>query len=620
MTYSVTITLAIFIITRVPNLGVSALKSLSVLPALFVLGILLFYELFLRLNTQRTMILETIKRYIPLKGKALEKVEWFFENRKRFLILVGGILSILIAALVLTHLDLFGNISGLGSRFVTIIYPSYREQQSITASVGEQMSTPWGIFFYDLSFLVILFPVGLYFAFKRRYEEDLLLIVYGVTATYFTGSMIRIIIVLAPAAALLSAYALSTIFKPLAQVITKRAITIARRRRIRISVPLGRDASLVVFALVGILLAVAFFQGVQTTIYSPPSSLVFRDSYGGAYLDWPQSFSFMRYQLPANAVVAAWWDYGYMITVYGGKITLADGQTSNLTQIGWIGRAFMEKNETYSLEDFRRLGATHVLVFFGYNDGNIHGDEGKWLWMVRISFDELTNMVQNLIQSGASPDYIERFIANTPYEYQFYNPYALPGTSPILEPFFNTTIYKLLYYHAPDPKTPPSQYNTLNNGLLTQMNTYKYPLVIGANETLQSAYPYLWYSWTAGNRTLNYFKPVFISSGGVIKIYEIDYTVLDSGLSITSATVYSNKTGTLTLNNTGTTTYNIENILSNYSNCTILSPSLPLSLAPKSTITINFTVPQTVNVNDTLIIKVTTSIPDFYAQKTVIVS
>jgi len=619
MTYSITMILATFIITRVPSFGTSVLKSLNVLPSLIVLGILLFYEIFLRLNTQRTMILETIKRYIPLKGKALEKIEWFFENRQRFLILVGGIISILVVAFMITHLDLFGSISGLGSRFVTIIYPAYREQQSITASVGEQMPTPWGIFFYDLNVLVILFPVGLYFAFKRRYEEDLLLIVYGVTATYFTGSMIRIIIVLAPAAALLSAYALSTIFRPLAQVITKRAPTIARRRRMRISAPLGRDASLVVFALVGILLAVAFFQGVQTTMLSPPPSLIVRDSYGGAYLDWGESFSFMRNQLPANAVVGAWWDYGYMITVYGGKITIADGQTRNFTQIGWIGRAFMEKNETYSLEDFRRLEATHVLVFFGYNDGNIHGDEGKWLWMVKISFDELTNMVQNLIQSGASPEYIERFVANTPYEYQFYNPYALPGTSPIQPAFFNTTIYKLLYYHAPNPNTPTSQYNTLNTNLLNQMATYKYPLVIGGNETIQTAYPYLWAYWTAGNISLNYFKPVFISSSGLVKIYEIDYSILDSGLNITSATVYANKTGTLTLKNIGTTTYNITKIFSNDSLCTGISPLLPLSLGPSETTTINFTVPQNVNANDTLIIKVATSIPDFYAQKTITV-
>jgi dolichyl-diphosphooligosaccharide--protein glycosyltransferase len=619
ITYSVTITLAVFIITRVPAAGgPDALKSMSVIPALIVLAIFLFYEVFLRLNAQRTMILESVTRYIPLKGKALEGVQWFFQNRKRFLILVGGIVSILAALLIVVNLDVFGNISGLAPKFVSIIYPTYREEQHIVASVAEQMPTPWGIFFYDLNFLVVLFPVGLYFAFKRRYEEDLLLIIYGVTVTYFTGSMIRIIIMLAPAACILSAYALSIIFKPLAQVITRRTLTIARRRRMRISVPLGRDTALLVFAIIGIILVYAFLQGVNTTIYSPPPSMIVRDSYGGAYLDWDQAFSFMRNELPEDAVVAAWWDYGYWITVKGGKITLADGNTRNFTQIGWIGRAFMETSEIRSLEDFRRFNATHVLVFFGYNDGNIHGDEGKWLWMVRISFDEIINLIKNLYESGASQEYINNFIANTPYEYQFYNPYVLPGTSTIQEAFFNSTIYKLLYYHAPEPKIHPNYYNSLNRNLYTQMSNNKYPLVIGGNETFQTTYIYLWSSWTAGFRALNYFKPVFISSNGLVKIYEIDYSILDSKLNINSLKVYNDSTGVLNISNTGLTTYNITQILSNGTSCTLNIP-LPISLMPGETKEITFNVPQTVNEGDKLIIRIVTSIPDFYVEKIVTV-
>jgi hypothetical protein len=223
-------------------------------------------------------------------------------------------------------------------------------------------------------------------------------------------------------------------------------------------------------------------------------------------------------------------------------------------------------------------------------------------------------MVQNLYESGASQDYINSFVANTPYEYQFYNQYVLPGTSPIQPDFFNTTIYKLLYYHSPDPNT--NQYNTLNYNLNNYMRSSNYPYVIGGNESA-STYPYV-SGWPAGYKNLNYFKPVFISSAGLIKIYEIDYSILDSGLNITNAAVYTNKTGTLTLNNTGTTTYNITQILSNDTSCT--APSLPLSLAPAGTIAINFTVPQSVISGNTLIMKVATSIPDFYAQTTVTVA
>lgn len=106
----------------------------------------------------------------------------------------------------------------------------------------------------------------------------------------------------------------------------------------------------------------------------------------------------------------------------------------------------------------------------------------------------------------------------------------------------------------------------------------------------------------------------------MIKIYQIDYSVLDSGLNITNAAVFANKTGSVTLNNTGTTTYNITQILSNNTLITSLNTTLPLSLAPAEMTTISFTVPQSVIAGDTLIIKVATSIPGFFEQETVTVT
>ena len=104
------------------------------------------------------------------------------------------------------------------------------------------------------------------------------------------------------------------------------------------------------------------------------------------------------YQYPESAYgVMCWWDYGYWITVWGNKTSLADNGTSNLTQIQNIGLMFMS-NETEAIEilktwnrDAHRLGfqsnISHVLVFTTFdqngNDAGF-GDEGKWRWMARI--------------------------------------------------------------------------------------------------------------------------------------------------------------------------------------------------------------------------------------------
>jgi dolichyl-diphosphooligosaccharide--protein glycosyltransferase len=52
------------------------------------------------------------------------------------------------------------------------------------------------------------------------------------------------------------------------------------------------------------------------------------------------------FQYPESAYgVMSWWDYGYWISILGGKDTLADNGTLNGTQIAWIGRMFMSTED-----------------------------------------------------------------------------------------------------------------------------------------------------------------------------------------------------------------------------------------------------------------------------------
>jgi len=118
--------------------------------------------------------------------------------------------------------------------------------------------------------------------------------------------------------------------------------------------------------------------------------------------DWVEALTWMRYQLPPDAVVMSWWDYGYWITTIGNKTTLADNATLNATQIKRIGRMFMS-NETEALkiiDEFNQLGrsrgfssdVTHVVAFFTFDgQGNDvgYGEESKWRWMANIAFDSL---------------------------------------------------------------------------------------------------------------------------------------------------------------------------------------------------------------------------------------
>ena len=92
-------------------------------------------------------------------------------------------------------------------------------------------------------------------------------------------------------------------------------------------------------------------------------------------------------------MIACWWDYGYWVTILGNKTSIVDNATLNSTQIGEIGYAFMSDEET-AYRIFKSLGATHVLIFvthWPYGQGGqllSYGDEGKWIWMLRIAVQE----------------------------------------------------------------------------------------------------------------------------------------------------------------------------------------------------------------------------------------
>lgn len=107
-----------------------------------------------------------------------------------------------------------GHGGGMTGRIRQFLDPTYATKHiPIIASVSEHQPTAWGSYFFDLHITVYLMPIGLYFCFKQLTDANLFLITYGAFAVYFSGVMIRIMLVLAPAASILSAIGISESLK-----------------------------------------------------------------------------------------------------------------------------------------------------------------------------------------------------------------------------------------------------------------------------------------------------------------------------------------------------------------------------------------------------------------------
>ncbi|KAL0481279.1 oligosaccharide transferase STT3 subunit [Acrasis kona] len=316
-----------------------------------------------------------------------------------FSLIVSGAGIAGVAALVIGSAT--GLIAPWTGRFYTMLDPTYAKKHiPIIASVSEHQPTTWASFFFDLHILTILFPVGLYVCFRDLTEASIFLILYGMLSVYFSGVMVRLMLVLAPAACMLSAIGISSTLKQY-----MRAIKVSERERRRnISTPSNKNktnnvtnennrsipAEIAYLMIAGITFMFVFYTihctWVTSEAYSSPSIVLAARGHQGQRIifdDFREAYYWLSENTPENAKVMSWWDYGYQITAMANRTVMVDNNTWNNTHIATVGRA-MASNEADAYKIMKFLDVDYVLVIFGGVTGYASDDINKFLWMVRI--------------------------------------------------------------------------------------------------------------------------------------------------------------------------------------------------------------------------------------------
>jgi len=297
-----------------------------------------------------------------------------------------SILALGVGALVLWQR---GIISLPMEKFISVLDPFSRVQNPLIESVQEHRPATWASFYYQFGQLVFLAPLGMIFAFRRFTYQKLFMIVFALTMLYFSASLIRLTIVLAPAFAILGALAIVEIVRPFSSIMLQRSVS---RRRQRLTPRLGKGFGALLIIAIFALTLLPLGRGVDSA-YAPTtlaaSSVPSRQQIG----DWMQALQWMKENMPEDAVVASWWDYGYWISIVAGKISLADNGTINGTSISNLGIMFMSTEED-ALPILKLYDASYVVVFTTINQaqgGNfLFGDEVKWRWMAKIGWNNNT--------------------------------------------------------------------------------------------------------------------------------------------------------------------------------------------------------------------------------------
>ncbi|CAH1776186.1 unnamed protein product [Owenia fusiformis] len=283
----------------------------------------------------------------------------------------------------------------------------------IIASVSEHQPTTWVSFFFDLHILICVFPAGVWFCIKNINDERVFIVLYAVSAVYFAGVMVRLMLTLTPCVCVLAAIAFSKTFEIYLKDDTTKSnveeekqeknsqyydkVQPGKKQRIREDRPKDAEGigmnikSIIIICLLMMLMLFAVHcTWVTSNAYSSPSIVL--ASYGNDGTrnildDFREAYYWLRQNTDDKARVMSWWDYGYQIAGMGNRTTLVDNNTWNNSHIAMVGKA-MSSNETAAYDIMRLLDVNYVLVIFGGVIGYSGDDINKFLWMVRIAEGE----------------------------------------------------------------------------------------------------------------------------------------------------------------------------------------------------------------------------------------
>jgi dolichyl-diphosphooligosaccharide--protein glycosyltransferase len=391
LSYSITFGLGLLIAINAPYISTKYLTTAAVLPVAGLFALLCLFEI--------------LPYLVSLRAKATFTA-----------LLLGGLAG---SFVLLWRMGLIESVAG---KFLSVIDPLVRAASPLIESVAEHRISSWGSMYYDFGVMILFFAVSFYFILRNPTDKNLFLMLFGLTSLYFGSSMVRLLLLLAPAFSILAAVGTIGVLKPFITLLKEPSKIVSKKKfgLEHVGKEFSGTAVFMVFLILMTNFAISPQSGgipkVLSQAYAPititAGSLPISPQ--EPVREWMDMLVWTRGNLNSGTVVCAWWDYGYWLTLLGNVTSLADNATINYTQIENVGLIFMA-NETRSLKMLKRYDAKYILVFTtvrlsqsttgsGYDVVEAgYGDEGKWMWMARISGQAHDRFVSSVfIDEGSS--------------------------------------------------------------------------------------------------------------------------------------------------------------------------------------------------------------------------
>ena len=404
------------------------------------------------------------------------------------------LISIIIIASFLLILSNESNAIPLPSfRYLNAINPFLTSTDPLTDSVAEHATTTLKQSFFFHSILMIFSGLGVWLILSKSSSETILknefkafILIFGILGVYISSSFIRL-----------------EIFSSLSLIIlTSICLSILSREIFKINLS-GKRSYFIKICFVLIILSLfiiplSFPHGNWISSANFPVTILNGGTFNPPSNDWLETLEWIKMSTPENAVVAAWWDYGYWIQTLGERATLADNSTLIDSMIKNIAKMFLSSPDD-SWNMLKEMNADYVVVFVAAKnvgetlDGQLvytvngGGDESKMPWFVKISEMPFNNYVES---DGVTPtDYFwkETMLGNmipyTPYAY--YNDELKKQAESYIPGFTLLSTKEIKYTDDTHPVKlvySSSSFTNNNDGAMTSVLVYE----INKNYSLQN--------------------------------------------------------------------------------------------------------------------------------------
>ena len=249
------------------------------------------------------------------------------------LVLLGGtiIAGIVVASSGVINIPSF--------RYLNAANPFLITTDMLTDSVSEHATTTIDISFFFFSILMIFAGIGAWLLFQKKVNRSFKIqgemaafaLIIGFLGIYFSSAFVRLEVFGSISVIILSSIGLSILISKTLKAEHK---------------PTSVVTKISFLAIIVILLMVPMVypennnwtnqnEGRPITILNSGSQFDISTN------DWYDGMQWLRENTPEDAVIAAWWDYGYWITTIGERKTLADNATLIDWQIRKIASTFM---------------------------------------------------------------------------------------------------------------------------------------------------------------------------------------------------------------------------------------------------------------------------------------